>query len=61
VILMPANVQPMNNVAAAAIGVELAAPAAEPGRVTAAKYQDPLAAAIAAGIANARAALEAPQ
>jgi N-acetylmuramoyl-L-alanine amidase len=61
VILMPANVQPMNNVAAAAIGVELTAPAAEPGRITAAKYQDPIAAAIAAGIADARSALEAPQ
>jgi N-acetylmuramoyl-L-alanine amidase len=61
VILMPANVQPMNNVAAAAIAVELTAPAGEPGRVSAAKYQDPIAAAIAAGVANARAALEAPQ
>jgi N-acetylmuramoyl-L-alanine amidase len=61
VLLMPANVRPMNNVAAAAIGVELAVPPEEPDSVTSAKYQDPIAAAVAAGIANARAPLEAPQ
>ena len=61
VLLMPANVRPMNNVAAASLGVELAVPAADPDRVTNARAQEAIAAAIAAGIANARAVLEAPQ
>lgn len=61
VLLMPANVRPMNNVAAAVIGVELATPSSDPERVTSGKYQDPIAAAVAQGIANARNALEGPQ
>jgi N-acetylmuramoyl-L-alanine amidase len=61
VLLMPANIRPMNNVAAAVIGVELAAPASEPERVTSGKYQDAVAAAVAQGIVNARPALEAPR
>jgi N-acetylmuramoyl-L-alanine amidase len=61
VLLMPANLRPMNNVAAASLGVELAAPAADPQRVTNARAQEAIAAAIAAGIANARSVLEAPQ
>jgi N-acetylmuramoyl-L-alanine amidase len=61
VLLMPANVRPMNNVAAAVIGVELAAPASDPERMTSGKYQDPIAAAVAQGIMNARTALEGPQ
>jgi N-acetylmuramoyl-L-alanine amidase len=60
-LLMPANVRPMNNVAAASLGVELAVPSADPDRVTNARAQEAIAAAIAAGIANARAVLEAPQ
>ena len=61
VLLMPANIRPMNNVAAAVIGVELAAPPNEPERVTVGKYQDTIAAAVAQGIANARFTLEAPR
>ncbi|MDP9269171.1 MAG: N-acetylmuramoyl-L-alanine amidase [Acidobacteriota bacterium] len=61
VLLMPANIRPMNNVAAAVIGVELAAPASGPERVTAPRYQDAIAAAVAQGIVNARPALEAPR
>ena len=61
VLLMPANIRPMNNVAAAVIGVELAAPPGDVERVTTGKYQDPIAAAVAQGIVNARGPLEAPQ
>jgi len=61
VLLMPANVRPMNNVAAATLGVELAVPPRDPDRVTNARAQEAIAAGIAAGIAGARAALEAPQ
>lgn len=61
VLLMPANVRPMNNVAAASLGVELAVPPGDPERVTNARTQESIAAAIATGISNARAALEAPQ
>ena len=60
VLLMPANLAPMNNIAGAAIGVELTAPAEEPDRIQSAKYQDVVAAAVASGIANARSTLEAP-
>lgn len=60
VLMMPANLRPMNNIAGAAIGVELTAPAEEPERILSGKYQDVLAAAIASGIANARSVLEAP-
>ena len=60
VLLMPANLAPMNNIAGAAIGVELTAPAEEPDRILSAKYQDVVAAAVASGIANARSTLEAP-
>lgn len=61
VLLMPASIRPMNNVAAASLGVELAVPPADPDRVTNTKAQDAIAAGIAQGIANARAMLEAPQ
>jgi len=61
VLLMPANIRPMNSVAAAVIGVELAAPANEPERMTSGRYQEPIAAAVAQGIVNARPTLEAPQ
>ena len=61
VLLMPASIRPMNNVAAASLGVELAVPPKDPDRVTNAKAQDVIAAGIAQGIANARAVLEAPQ
>ena len=61
VLLMPANVRPMNNVAAAALGVEIAVPPQQPDSATSGKVQDPIAAAVATGIVNARGALEAPQ
>jgi N-acetylmuramoyl-L-alanine amidase len=61
VLLMPSNLRPLNNVAAAVLGVELAAPSGDPERMTGGRYQDPIAAAVAQGIANARNLLEAPE
>ena len=54
-----APVRPLNNIAAAAIAVELAPQADTVESITDAKYQQVVAAAIASGIANVRGKLEA--
>jgi N-acetylmuramoyl-L-alanine amidase len=54
-----APVRPLNNIAAAAIAVEIAPQADTVESITDARYQQVVAAAIASGIANVRGKLEA--
>lgn len=61
VVLMPANIRPLSSVAAAAIAVELAPPHGEADRIASGRFQEPLATALAAAIANAREPLERPR
>jgi len=54
-----APVRPLNNIAAAAIAIEIAPQADTVESISDAKYQQVMAAAVAAGIASARNRLEA--
>ncbi len=56
----PAALRPLNNVALPAVAVELAAPGGDPKSLTAARYQERIASALAAALANARGRMGSP-
>ena len=56
---LTAPLRPLNNLTTAAVAIEIAPPASDISRLNSAAYQQPIAAAVAAGMADARAGLQA--
>lgn len=56
---LSAPLRPLNNITTAAIAIEIAPPAGDASRLNSAAYQQPIAVAVAAGIADARDKLQA--
>ncbi len=54
-----APLRPLNNIATAAVAIEIAPPAGDVAKLNSAAYQQPIAAAVAAGVADARDRLQA--
>jgi N-acetylmuramoyl-L-alanine amidase len=56
---LTAPLRPLNNITTAAVAIEIAPPASDISRLDSAAYQQPIAAAVAAGVADARDKLQA--
>ena len=56
---LTAPLRPLNNITTAAIAIEIAPPGSDISRLNSAAYQQPIAAAVAAGVADARDKLQA--
>ncbi len=56
---LTAPLRPLNNITTAALAIEIAPPAGDISRLNSAAYQQPIAAAVAAGVADARDQLQA--
>ncbi|SPE45475.1 Cell wall hydrolase/autolysin [Candidatus Sulfotelmatobacter sp. SbA7] len=56
---LTAPLRPLNNIATAAVAIEIAPPASDVAKLNSAAYQQPIAAAVAAGVADARDRLQA--
>ncbi|MFZ0284111.1 MAG: N-acetylmuramoyl-L-alanine amidase [Terriglobales bacterium] len=59
--MLTAPLRPLNNITTAAIAIEIAPPAGDISQLNSAAYQQPIAAAVATGVANARDKLQAAQ
>jgi N-acetylmuramoyl-L-alanine amidase len=58
---LSAPLRPLNNITSAAIAIEIAPPGGDIAQLSSAAYQQPIAAAVAAGVADARDKLQAPR